>query len=70
MAEKKFHRVGSPNEQILTSSQGLYISHALITDVAKSPNGKSFVFTPNRDGDAAKVEVIVTVRKANGKGKS
>jgi len=61
MATIKFHRVGSPNEQILTSSQGLYIGAELQKQAAKE--SKSFLFTPNRDGDTANVEVIVTIRK-------
>lgn len=32
----KFIRVGSPNEQILTSGQGLYVSRKLIAEVGKA----------------------------------
>ena len=64
MATIKFHRVGSPNGQILTSSQGLYIGADLQKQAVKE--SKSFIFTPNREGDESQVEVIVTVRKAQG----
>jgi len=65
MATIKFHRVGSPNGQILTSSQGLYIGQELQKEATKEP--KSFLFAPNRDGDEAPIEVIVTIRKPQAK---
>jgi hypothetical protein len=70
MAKISYHRTGSPNPQILTSSQGIYVSHELGNSVLKSKEGtKSFLFTPNRDGDTAKFEVIVTVRRKQTKDK-
>ena len=65
MATIKFHRVGSPNPQILTSSQGLYVGAELQKQAVKE--AVSFLFTPNREGDESQVEVIVTVRKAQAK---
>jgi len=65
MATIKFHRVGSPNPQILTSSQGLYIGAELQKQAATE--SKSFLFTPNREGDEAPIEVIVTIRKPQAK---
>ena len=65
MATIKFHRVGSPNPQILTSSQGLYIGQEVQKQAQKEP--KSFLFVANREGDEAPIEVIVTIRKPQAK---
>jgi len=65
MATIKFHRVGTPEGSgILFSNQGQYIPEVLQKQALKEAKPISFLCKPNRNGDTAPIEVIITVRKA------